>query len=515
MNMKVHDNLSAKTFARLPRVFRSSSLPSLASCKRRLHVLAGFEPRSYDMCINSCISYAPESYRNRNDCPFCSQPRRDKNGVARKEYKYNPITPRLRARQAHPVQADTMQYRARHSRTPGRTTDYLDSSHYRNLLTKRVEVDGKKLSHNHFSDHRDIALALSTDGFAPFKNRNGVTCWPIILFILNLPPDLRCLLEHILCVAEIPGPKKPKDWDSFLWPLLEELVELAHGVRAFDGLSQMLFALHAYLIFAFGDMPAVAMMMRMLGHNSIHPCRCCYISGVRIPDKPKVTTHYVPLDRSNHPSNPQPAVYNPAELPMRDHASFLRDARKVLSAKTKAGRQRLEKKTGIKGIPALSTLSSISLSDSFPHDTMHLFFENIIPMLVQLWTGMYKDGFPKDDDFVLAPTVWDAVTEAGHAATHTIPSAFGAAMPNIKTQRSHMTAESWNFWATYIGPVVLRRRFKREVYYRHFVALARLIKKCLQYEYTDSDIDEIERGFIEWVQDFEKYVFHDWVLRNH
>lgn len=502
LRLKVQDNLSGRTFERLSQVFRSSTLPSLAVCERRLHVLAGMEPQFYDMCINSCISYAPEQYRHRTTCPYCAEPRHDRAGRPRRRFQYHPFTPRLIARQENPVQAELMQYRARHTHIPGRMTDYVDARLYRTLLDQTVEVNGKKLDHQYFSDHRDIALALSTDGFAPFKKRQS-TSWPIILFIFNLPPDLRYHLEHILCVAEIPGPKKPKDWCSFLWPVLMELIKLAEGVRGFDGLSQTLYALHAYLIMVFGDMPAVAMMMRMLGHNAISPCRACHITGVRIPDKPKSTTHYVPLDRSTHPSSPLPSRYDPRRLPLRDHHSFMQQARAVESAPTAAARDRLRKRTGIKGVAALSTLSSLSFPESFPHDFMHLIFENVIPALTLLWTGKFKD-FPPDDKFVLPLTIWDAISEAGRQSKDTIPSSFGAAVPNISSQRSQMTAETWSFWATYIAPVVLRRRFRHEVYYRHFVSLVKLIKLCLQYEYTEDDISKIEEGFIDWVQQFEK-----------
>ena len=80
-----------------------------------------------------------------------------------------------------------------------------------------------------FSDPRDIALGLSTDGFGPFKKRNK-TARPLIIFNYNLPPKERFRKENIT----IPGPKKPADMDSFLWPLVQELLQLEIGVSAFD-----------------------------------------------------------------------------------------------------------------------------------------------------------------------------------------------------------------------------------------------------------------------------------------
>ena len=83
--------------------------------------------------------------------------------------------------------AKKMRYRAEyvHEHEPGIVRDVFDSSHYQSLLKTIVPVD---MDHPffHFSDKRDIALSLSTDGFAPFKQRDK-TCWPVILFNYNLP----------------------------------------------------------------------------------------------------------------------------------------------------------------------------------------------------------------------------------------------------------------------------------------------------------------------------------------
>jgi hypothetical protein len=132
------------------------------------------------------------------------------------------------------------------------------------------------------SDLRDIALGLSSDGFGPFKHCTK-TAWPIILFNYNLPPKEQFLKQNIIRIGVIPGPKKPCDFDSFLWPLVQELLQLAIDVSAFDAIIKTLFLLHAYLIIVSGDIPAVLMIMRMKGHNAIFSCHMCTIKGVHIP----------------------------------------------------------------------------------------------------------------------------------------------------------------------------------------------------------------------------------------
>ncbi|TBU31204.1 hypothetical protein BD311DRAFT_689313, partial [Dichomitus squalens] len=172
LSLKLHDNLSDSAFNRLPQVFRSLSLPPLSACESRLRVLAGVETEFHDMCINSCICYAPDAFRNLNACPHCHESRYDSTGVPRKRYQYLPFTPRLLARQANPTQATNMLYRDEQTRhRSSGMADYTDATHYRNLLGTHVKVNGKQLPHTYFSDRRDIALGLSTDGFAPFRKR--------------------------------------------------------------------------------------------------------------------------------------------------------------------------------------------------------------------------------------------------------------------------------------------------------------------------------------------------------
>ena len=170
--------------------------------------------------------------------------------------------------------ATHLQYHAdEHAKTciPGKTMDIFNGLHYRALLGKHVVVGNQHLAHHYFSNHHDIAPSFATDSFAPFKKRKQTT-WILLVFNYNLPPDECFQKDNILCVGIIPGPKKPQDADLFIYPLMQELLKLATGVSAYDALSCSIFALHAYLITAFGDIPAISMLMHMKGHNALHPC---------------------------------------------------------------------------------------------------------------------------------------------------------------------------------------------------------------------------------------------------
>jgi hypothetical protein len=52
---------------------------------------------------------------------------------------------------------------------PGVIKDIFDGKNYKALKTKYIQIDDKTFGCQYFDDHRDIALGLSTDGFALFN----------------------------------------------------------------------------------------------------------------------------------------------------------------------------------------------------------------------------------------------------------------------------------------------------------------------------------------------------------
>lgn len=502
----------------MPFVFKSDSLPTWKETRSRVAFLSGFKPVLYDCCLNSCCCYVGP-HASLDKCPYCGESRYHSNGLPRKKYVYLPLIPRLVALFRNIDLSTKMKYRSEYRHNPQCCSDILDGSVYRDLLDKYVVVDGKRQPYKYFSDPRDIALGLSTDGFAPFRHRKTTT-WPLIVFIYNLPPELRFLKDYILCLGAIPGRNKPKDSDSFLWPAVEEFLKLALGVRAYDALTASIFALHAYLIIGSGDIPAISMLLKIKGHNGFSPCRACKILGVAVPGRKK-KTYYVPLDRHKHPNvrNSVSAIkrYDADRLPLRTHSEMLEQGREVQLAVTQAESNRLSISYGIKGVPILSYLSSLSFPSSFPYDFMHLIWENVIPNLVSLWTGDYKNLDQGRESYQLQTTVWEAIGKATVESGATLPSAFCARPPNIAGDRSGCTADSWSFWTLYLGPVLLQRKFTAGKYYDHFIELVKLLNICLQFDLSRDDLHTLQVGFQTWVEVYERYahkLFYRTVMRN-
>ncbi|KAJ7463888.1 hypothetical protein B0H11DRAFT_1870748 [Mycena galericulata] len=141
---------------------------------------------------------------------------------------------------------------------------------------------------------------------------------------------------------------------------------------------------------------------------------------------------------------------------------------------------------------------------------MHLIWENLIKNLTLLWTGDFKGLDEGQEEYELGKAVWEAIASRTATASDTIPSAYGSRVPNIAKDRPNVSAEMWSFWTLYLGPVLLRHKFRNVKYYRHFVQLVRLLNICLQFEITDEEIEQIRTGFIDWVRVYEDLYFqHD------
>jgi hypothetical protein len=109
-------------------------------------------------------------------------------------------------------------------------------------------------------DARNIRLELATDGFNPFSEKNSkYSMWPVLVIPYNLPP-WSCMREsNFMMALLIPGPTcLGKDFDVFLEPLIEDLLDLWKGVPTYDAITQKEFNLRAAVLWCIHDYPALS-----------------------------------------------------------------------------------------------------------------------------------------------------------------------------------------------------------------------------------------------------------------
>ncbi|KAJ1300252.1 hypothetical protein OPQ81_005081 [Rhizoctonia solani] len=118
-------------------------------------------------------------------------------------------------------------YQANYVQEDGAMDEYPDGLRYKRLQRTKVVVEGEEFDYYYFNGSRGIAYAVMMDGVNIFEqaHEETSTCWPIIAINLNLPASEHVKLRNLIPLGVIPGPKQPKDFESFLEPFVEEALE--------------------------------------------------------------------------------------------------------------------------------------------------------------------------------------------------------------------------------------------------------------------------------------------------
>lgn len=398
---------------------------------KRVLKLAGWKPIQYDRGINSCIAYTGP-FERLESCPHCHTPRRDENSKT-SPYHTLPLAPQLTALYASSgATCEAMGHTAQmlESFDASKIRDIHDADVVQSLLGKRVVVNGQQQQHTYFGDKRDIPLGMMTDGFQCFKRarRGKSVAWPVILINYGRPVTEQMRIENIIPFALIPGPNQPKDFNSFLFPLKLELDALAIGVQAYDSVPDELFQLHAYLVVAIGDMQAVKHFSCMKGPGAVHPCRVCNIKGIWSRARRK---YYVPLRPPDDDDPPLGITYFPESLPLRTAPQMLQQLQQLRNEQCVTYRERLSKDFGINGESVLNSIPGFNRILGYPHEYMHLLFENIIPMLICLWKGDYRGVDNSEQPYVISPENWEIIGRLTAESNRSMPSSFSRLIPNI------------------------------------------------------------------------------------
>lgn len=218
--IKVQCNLTDDAFN---RILRASNIQvSIYHIKTTLKSLIDIEPQWIDMCIRSCCAYTGQ-FEDKIQCPYCNEPRYQLCNQKRKvryQFALFSIIKRLKIQYEDPNRADELRYRHIYTSRDefgkdGKIGDIFDGKCYLDLL-----------KNGHFQDEHDIALTGSIDGYQIFRQKTD-DCWIVLFINGNLPPEVRVLKENLLITSIIPGPKEPKDFNSFINPIVVELKKLA------------------------------------------------------------------------------------------------------------------------------------------------------------------------------------------------------------------------------------------------------------------------------------------------
>ena len=200
----------------------------------------GVEKILHDMCPQTCVGYTGP-LEDLESCPKCGLSRWSQeklqlsNGcvkVAARQFTTIPLAPQLQARYRHPESARDMAYL--YERSQSILADLKVTGEipvYDNIVMGwdflHAVVDG------HVKE-KDIVIMISMNSAQLYQSKES-DCWIYIWILLNLSPDKRYKKINVLPGGFIPGPNKPQNVDSFLFPGLHHLSALQReGLAIWD-----------------------------------------------------------------------------------------------------------------------------------------------------------------------------------------------------------------------------------------------------------------------------------------
>jgi hypothetical protein len=115
---------------------------------------------------------------------------------------------------------------------------------FRDFLDGREYIEAVRTGH---IQENDIILLLSFEG-AQLYTHKASDCWIVIWIIFDHAPDTRYKKAQVLIAAIIPGPHKPKNMDSVLFPSHYHLAALQReGLPIRDAWRNQLFIMKPFL----------------------------------------------------------------------------------------------------------------------------------------------------------------------------------------------------------------------------------------------------------------------------
>ena len=112
-----------------------------------------------------------------------------------------------------------------------------------------------------------ILLMLSIDGEQVYENKKS-NCWIYIWIILNLSPEYQYKKQHVLPGLIIPGPKKPKFSESFLFSGFYHLSAVqCEGLHIWNASQSHEFVSHLFSFIGCTDGPGLVSLSNFVTHS--------------------------------------------------------------------------------------------------------------------------------------------------------------------------------------------------------------------------------------------------------
>jgi hypothetical protein len=373
----------------------------------------------------------------------------------------------------------------------------------------------------------DITLQLSIDG-AQLCCDQASEAWIFIWIIHNLPPDMRYKKAFVIPGAIVPGPNKPGEIDSFLFPSIYHIAALQHeGLKVYDSfLNTVVLDSTPMIVFSTADSPGSASMSRMVRHTGKYGCHlhCEMPSRHR-----KGDSHYFPA--MNKPENYTVARSCHPDVTFANLGKYCHDLprkyesniRFLLEATTKRNFAAcrlavgLCKQTLFSGLPK----QPLPVPSIFTMDLMHLSVLNDPDLFVKLFTGKLDCYEPDDCSswdwaiFYQNQALWNAHGETIFRCIPYLPLSFGRA-PRDPAKKINSGYKAWEYqqYIYGLGPTLFRHILPRR-YWTNFCKLMAGIRLLQRHRINHPDILKGHALLEDFVQEFEALYYQHMESRIH
>ena len=270
---------TVRNFLQAPSV---DDIQSIYNVEKLICTFTGVEPIHHNMCPNMCLAYTGP-LAHLDACSICGKSRWNQQRLQGSDGRVKQVPaqtfttillgPQLQARNCSPESPRAMCYL--YERTQWILHEFRDTQSISIIDDIAMGWDylGTILKRD-ITEH-DIVVMVSLDGTQLYSSKES-DCWIYIWVILNLSPDQQYKKLHVLPSGFIPGPNKPKNIDSFLFPGFHHLAAIQQeGLSMWDPLTDGRYISNVYLLFTTADGPGLVYWDGMVGHSGKNGC-CVY-----------------------------------------------------------------------------------------------------------------------------------------------------------------------------------------------------------------------------------------------
>ena len=233
-------------------------LLSFHGIEQKIADLSGVVPVTHNMCINSCSAFTGP-YAALDSCPYCGTSRLNDKSKPRQVFHTIPLGPQLQALWWSLETADALKYWDHRTQEilaeiecDGNISVFTDLYHGKDYLDAILRGD---------INEDDMVVMLSIDGAQLYQNKQS-DCWIWIWVIFDYSPDMHYKKKTVLIGGTIPGPNKPKNGDSYLYPSLHHVAAIQkEGLKIWDAQRDVVFISHIYLALTTADGPGMTYLL--------------------------------------------------------------------------------------------------------------------------------------------------------------------------------------------------------------------------------------------------------------